>query len=217
VSRLAERYLVGVVSGRDLGDVRALVGLSGLYYGGSHGFEIAGPGGLHTLVEQGEKYLPVLDKMEEGLHDRLDGIEGVLVERKRLSLAIHFRLASPETEPTVFEAVDRLMSRYQGLRRSGGKKIIEVQPDIDWDKGKAVTWLMERLLVDPGNSLVIYIGDDLTDEDAFRALRGRGVGIVVRDPTPRETHADLALDDTGEVRVLLEGLVGNGGSGGAFR
>ncbi len=215
VSQLAERYLVGVVSGRDLADVQSLVDLSGLYYAGSHGFEIAGPGGLHSLVEQGEDYLPVMDRVEEDLHDRLDDIEGVLVERKRLSLAVHFRLAPPEAEPTVSDAVDRLMSRYQGLRRSAGKKVIEVQPDIDWDKGRAVNWLMERLEVDPGNSLVIYIGDDLTDEDAFRTLRGRGVGIVVRDPTPRETHADLALDDPGEVRVLLEGLIGSGGGGGA--
>jgi trehalose 6-phosphate phosphatase len=212
IARLAEHCLVAVISGRSLEDVRSLVGLENLYYAGSHGFEISGPKGMVSLLQQGEECLPVIDRVEEDLRDRLGQIEGVLFERKPFSLAIHFRLAAPDAELRVSGAVDEVMSRYQGLRRSGGKKVIEVQPGIDWDKGKAVEWLMERLGLDPGVSLIIYLGDDLTDENAFRTLQGRGVGIVVRDLAPRPTYADLALDDTEAVRVLLEEimLTGNG-------
>jgi alpha,alpha-trehalase len=211
VSRLAEHHLVAVISGRDLTDVRFLVDLDNLYYAGSHGFEIAGPGNMHSLVEQGEEYLPVIDKVDGELHDRLDDIEGVLIERKRLSVAVHFRLASTDAESDVSDAVDKVVSHFQGLRRSEGKKVIEVQPDIDWHKGKAVEWLMQRLEIDPSVSLVVYIGDDLTDEDAFRSLRGRGLSILVRDPAPRDTYADLAVDDPAEVRALLQGLIEDDG------
>lgn len=217
VSRLAERHLVAVISGRGLDDVRSRVGLDNLYYVGSHGLEISGPEGLHYLLEQGEEYLPVIDKVERGLRKQLGGLPGIVFERKRFSLAVHFRLASLDTEALVSEAVDAVMAHHQGLRRSGGKKVVEVRPDIEWDKGKAVQWLMERLGVDPSVSLAIYLGDDLTDEDAFRALHGRGVSIVVRDPTPRPTYADLALDDTQEVRVLLERILQTGSGGGEIR
>ena len=207
LSRLAERHTVAVISGRELNEVRSLVGLDGVIYAGSHGFEIAGPEGNDSLLERGEEYFSLIDEAEQLLRDRLSGLEGVLIERKRLSVAVHFRLAPPEAESVVSESVDEVMSRLRGLRRSAGKKVIELQPGIDWNKGKAVDWLLAWLGADPGVSLVIYIGDDLTDEDAFRALRGRGVGIVVRDPEPRDTYADLYLEDPDEVRVFLEALV----------
>lgn len=211
LSRLAARYTVAIISGRGLDDVRSLVGLDTVFYAGSHGFEIVGPEGMHSVVEQGADHVPVIAEVERVLRGQLDDLEGVLIERKRFSLAVHFRLASPESEPIVSEAVDRVVTQYSGLRRAEGKKVIEVTPDIDWDKGKAVGWLLEQLGADPGASLVIYMGDDITDEDAFRAMQGSGVGIVVADSTPRPTYADLACQSPEEVRVFLERLIQVGG------
>jgi len=205
--RLVERCDVAVISGRDLEDVRSLIGVDALYYAGSHGYEAVGPGGAHWLLGRGEEHLPLLDHAETALHERLDGIDGVLIERKRFSVAVHFRLAAPEAEETVSDAVDAVVSRHGGLRRSEGKKVIEVQPDVDWHKGKAVEWLAGHMGLDPGDSLIVFVGDDLTDENAFESLQGKGVGVVVRDPSPRESYADLALESPSEVRDFLEKLI----------
>ena len=210
LSRLAKHRLVAVISGRGLADVRTLVGIDGLYYAGSHGFEIAGPGDTKPLTRQGTDYVSEIDDVEARLRGELGDIDGILLERKLFSVAVHFRLAPPRAEDTVSDLVDTILAQHPGLRATRGKKVVEIQPDLDWDKGRAVEWLLERLGIDPGLSLVIYVGDDLTDEDAFRALSGRGVGIVVREASPRETYADLALEDPEEVRVLLDSLAAIG-------
>jgi len=88
-------------------------------------------------------------------------------------------------------------------RVAEGKKVYELQPDVDWDKGRAVLWLIETLKLE--EAMPVYIGDDVTDEDAFRALAGRGLGIAVQD-APRPTAATLTLRDPEEVRALLARL-----------
>ena len=90
--------------------------------------------------------------------------------------------------------------------KSLGKKVFEIQPDIDWDKGKALLKLMEALGIHAEDSLIIYIGDDLTDEDAFRALPNQGVGIVVADGATRLTRAQYRLADPKEVCAFLARL-----------
>jgi len=78
-----------LISGRDLGDIKGLVGIEGLFYAGSHGFDISGPEGRHIASQQGIEFLPVLDTAEKALHTLLDNIAGVLVERKKFSVAVH--------------------------------------------------------------------------------------------------------------------------------
>jgi trehalose-phosphatase len=80
-----------------------------------------------------------------------------------------------------------------------------LQPDIDWDKGKALRWLMQTLDMDPGRFRAIYIGDDLTDEDAFRELESEGVGILV-SPRPQPSRARYRLDDPDAVKQFLDRL-----------
>jgi len=97
------------------------------------------------------------------------------------------------------------LSGHTGLRRTGGKKIYELRPDVDWDKGHAVLWLIEALGLQA--CLPVYIGDDLTDEDAFRALEGKGVGICVQ-AAPHPTVSNYSLPDPAAVRELLAALAG---------
>jgi trehalose 6-phosphate phosphatase len=78
--------------------------------------------------------------------------------------------------------VDEVAAEHPKLRKAYGKKIFELQPQMDWHKGKALFSLLGTLKLDGADVLPFYIGDDVTDEDAFRALKGRGIGIVVRDP-----------------------------------
>ncbi len=181
LSRLAARCSVAVISGRDLADVRRLVGLDNLVYAGSHGFDIAGPDGLRIEHEEGAAFSAAVQRATELLRPALTGIEGALVEPKRFAVAVHYRQVADVDVPQVEAAVDRAIAAVPELRKSGGKKVFELRPSFDWDKGKAVLWLLDALGQDDADILPFYIGDDLTDEDAFRALSGRGVTIYVGD------------------------------------
>ena len=203
---LAERCTVAVVSGRDLPDVRKLVSVDNLVYAGSHGFDIAGPGGFAKGSEHGAEFLPILAQAEKELREELAAIEGSLVERKHLSIATHYRLVSDAEVSAVTEVVERVKAAHPELRKTDGKKVYELQPNIDWHKGKAVLWLLQTLDLDGDDVLPIYIGDDITDEDAFRALQGRGLGIIVRDAN-RPTAANYQLDDPAQVGHFFEKLI----------
>jgi trehalose-phosphatase len=128
------------------------------------------------------------------------------VERKKFAIAVHYRLVAPENVERVEAVVDEVTENRSELRKAYGKKIFELQPQVDWHKGKALFSLMKTLELDQDDVLPFYIGDDVTDEDAFRALRGRGIGIVVREE-PYETAASYSLKDPEEVRAFLLRLV----------
>ena len=200
LQELAAQTPVAILSGRDLDDVRQRAGIDDIVYAGSHGFDIAGPHGLRR--QMATEFLPKLDTVENELHKRLDGISGALVERKRFSIAAHYRNVKEEDIPRVKRAVAEAAARHRELRRIDGKKVYELLPDIEWDKGKAVLWLLEALGLDRENSRSIYIGDDVTDEDAFRALERRGIGILVCEES-QPTAARYSLGEPAEVERFL--------------
>jgi alpha,alpha-trehalase len=103
--------------------------------------------------------------------------------------------------------VEAVAARHRELRKIDGKKVYELLPRIEWDKGKAVMWLLEAMGLESrsGGIRSIYIGDDSTDEDAFRALKECGVGILVSDQT-QPTAAIYALRDPTEVERFLRTL-----------
>ena len=203
---LVARVPVAILSGRDLDDVRGRVHVDGIVYAGSHGFDIMGAGGLRR--ELGGEYLPVLDGAETELREALDEIPGAQLERKHFSVAAHYRNVSEDDAFRVAQAVDEVAARHRELRRINGKKVYELLPDIDWHKGKAVLWLLETLELQRGSALPIFIGDDRTDEDAFRALQKRGVGILVSEQ-PQVTAASYWLNDPEEVERFLRALTEN--------
>jgi trehalose-phosphatase len=208
VARLASHCTVAVISGRDLPDVRDHVGIDTIFYAGSHGFDIAGPKGTHLENQLGMDFLPVLDQAEEALKERLSGIAGARIERKKFSIAVHYREVEKDAVPAVEEVIAKVLEQHQELRKSHGKKVYELQPRIDWNKGKALLWLLEKLELDNPETFPLYIGDDITDEDAFRALEDRGLGIVVAEgsePT-RRTHGRYALKNPQIVQDFLEAL-----------
>ena len=200
---LAARVPVAILSGRDLDDVRGRVLLDGIVYAGSHGFDIAGAGGLRR--ELGAAYLPVLDAAETELREALDEIPGAQLERKHFSVATHYRNVNENDASKVALAVEAVAARHRELRRIDGKKVYELLPDIEWDKGKAVMWLLEALGLERENVRPIYIGDDRTDEDAFRALEQCGIGILVSEQA-QPTAATYSLRDPHEVEHFLRNL-----------
>lgn len=211
LARLGRQYPVAIVSGRDLARLTELVSLRDLHYAGSHGFEIRvaqQPDG--PAFEQGSEYLPDLDAAEQELHERLAEVDGCAIERKRYSIAVHYRRCRDEDLPRVEQAVEQVANAHDRLQRKAGKKVHELQPAIDWDKGRAVRWLLTQLGLDTADRVPIYIGDDVTDEDAFRELGGSGdgIGIRVSEDPPTETAAEFFLRDPDEVRGFLDWLAG---------
>ncbi|SNB46881.1 trehalose-phosphatase [Geobacter sp. DSM 9736] len=207
VTDLARRCTVAVISGRDLPDVRRLVALDSIFYAGSHGFDMGGPEGLHLENRVGVDFLPDLEEAGRKLTADLARIPGILIERKKFAVAVHYRRVAAEQAVQVERAVDALVALNPRLRKTGGKKIFELRPAVDWHKGKALLALLRALHLDRPDVIPLYIGDDVTDEDAFGELEGRGIGIAVQD-APAETSASYRLKDTGEVRKFLESLAG---------
>ncbi len=201
---LAAKCSVAVVSGRDLADVKRLVGLDDIVYAGSHGFDISGPGGLSIQHEQGAAFTEAVRRAAEKLAPALAGIEGALVEPKRFAVAVHFRQVADADLPEVEAAVDKVLKAVPELRKTYGKKVFELRPRFDWDKGKAVRWLMEALGQTGAEVLPFYLGDDLTDEDAFAALADDGITIFVG--VPHRTAARYLLDDSDQVGTFLAEL-----------
>ena len=214
VRRLSERCPVCVVSGRDRPVVQRLMGVNDLIVAGSHGFDIWSPAGGAIGRVEGTEFEGVLQQVRARLSQELASIEGALVEPKRGSVAAHYRLVSPEQRPRVEEIVQAVLAEHPGeLKITPGKLVYEIQPNVEWDKGKAVLYLLKVLDLDREDVVPIYLGDDLTDEDAFRALAGRGVGVLVGrvdDPeiAGRSTAADYVLHTVGEVRQFLGTLTG---------
>ncbi|MFW6140225.1 MAG: trehalose-phosphatase [Acidobacteriota bacterium] len=206
VQELSHIFPVAVISGRDRRDVKSLVGLNEIYYAGSHGFDIKGP---DLEYEHGQKFLPVLDEVEKYLKKKTKAIKGSLVERKKFSIAVHFRQVKEADFSKVKQAVQQADKKYPKLRLSSGKKVFELGPQIDWDKGKALLWLLKKMGLDKSHVLPLYIGDDTTDEDAFRVLFFRGLGIVVGEDS-RLTSARFRLKDPHEVKKFFEHLISKG-------
>lgn len=203
--RLAARRSVAVVSGRDLDDLRKRVDVEGLAYAGSHGFRIAMPGGEVHEHERARRFLPDLDHAEDALRRTLEGAPGVEVERKRFAVAVHYRRAPERWADDVERAVDAVLAADHGLYKRPGREIVELLPDLDWDKGHAVRWILDALGLGPGEAFPLYVGDDVSDEDAFREVERDGLGIAVRGRRDG-TRARYALEDPAAVRRFLGAL-----------
>jgi trehalose-phosphatase len=210
LERLAELWTVAIVSGRGLEDLRRRADVSGVLLVGSHGFEILAPDGRRIEQPAAAELLPVIEAASRELRVALTPIPGVQVEAKRYAVAAHYR-RNAEAGPEVERAVRAVAGRHPALAVSRGKKVFELRPDLDWDKGAAVLWLQQELGLEA--AVPVYVGDDVTDEDAFRALGDRGTGIVVLGEGDRPTLADYSLAGPDEVRSFLARLADLAGSG----
>nr|CAB3455012.1 unnamed protein product [Digitaria exilis] len=185
VRGVAEHFPTAIVSGRCRDKVFNFVKLAELYYAGSHGMDIKGP----TAQSKHAK-----------------------AKNNKFCLSVHFRCVPEEVRiitkwRALEDQVRSVLKEYPDLRLPKGRKVLEIRPSIKWDKGNALQFLLEAL--DSNNVFPIYIGDDRTDEDAFKVLRnmGQGIGILV-SKIPKETSASYSLQEPSEVvrtRLSLQG------------
>ena len=172
-----------IVSGRALEDVRRLIGIKDLIYVGNHGFEISGAGlEFESLVSPAYKQLLVGIKSE--IDNTLAGFSGVLMEDKCVTLSIHYRLTSVARHAELVRLIEKMFKPYvdrKEIRVTSGKMVFEVRPPIVWDKGMAVLWVLKRLqfISESLSIFPICIGDDVTDEDSFAAVKDIGMSVCV--------------------------------------
>jgi alpha,alpha-trehalase len=200
---LSGLFTVAIISGRGLNDLKSKLKLNQLIYAGSHGFEISGPNGLEMEYGPGQAIIPALDEVEKTLKGRVETVDGCNLERKKYALAVHYRKVEADRVAEVEMIVKEAIEGQERLKIGMGKKILEIKPNLDWDKGHALNWLMEELNVNGENHFPIFIGDDITDEDAFKVLKVTGILVGLHG---QKTYADYRLNDTGEVYQFLEEL-----------
>jgi trehalose-phosphatase len=177
------RFRLGIVSGRSLADLRAHIDGPGIFLAGNHGLEITAPG-VSYLHPEMVRLRPELEALSQALGRDLKAIPGAWVEDKGLTLSIHIRQVPATRVPEVEECLLRHAGPALGaglLALRTGKAVLEVRPFVAWDKGEAVRWMSAQVYreIPPDQVLLMYIGDDDTDEDAFRVLGHDGIGIVV--------------------------------------
>jgi trehalose 6-phosphate phosphatase len=199
---------VAIVSGRSLEDLRARFRIDALFYAGNHGLEIEGPH-VQRVHPGASSAVPRIAACAATLR-AAQLPAGVILEDKALTLSLHYRLAAdPAVEERLVALLSEIIGDEPGLRVTGGKKILEVRPDVEWDKGRATQFLLRTVEAGAGALIpVLFIGDDLTDEDAFRALPQRGSGIIVAAEPPVTTAATSFLRSPAEVRRFLDRLAG---------
>lgn len=202
---LSRTISIAVISGRDRKDLVSKLEVSNLIYAGSHGFDITGPNNLEMQYAPGLKTLPALDEAEKHLREKLKDFEGIKIERKKYAIAVHFRNVAEDNIKDIDKAVYEEIDQQEKLKIGVGKKILELKPDLDWNKGRALIWIMETLELNEKNYLPIVIGDDITDEDAFEAVSGKGIGIIVGSHG-HKTSASYRLNSPDEVVHFLEHL-----------
>jgi trehalose 6-phosphate phosphatase len=203
LKRLAgkNRVRLAVVSGRDLDDLEKLVPAAGICLVGCHGAEFLRAGGGKTAIVRLENLAPALDLIAAAAARCVGRRRGFLLERKKAAVALHYRLADPAAASRVlggFIAAIYPLARRHNLVYTAGKKVIEIRPR-GINKGEAVKHLI-RLY--PG-CYPVYLGDDSTDEDAFRAIREQGAGILVSEGE-RLTSASSRLRNPGDVHRFLQ-------------
>jgi trehalose 6-phosphate phosphatase len=200
------RYRVGIVSGRALADLRTRVEGRGLYLAGNHGLEIEGPGISYEHPEVW-RLRPELDALAQAMKGDLEAIPGAWVEDKGLTLSVHFRRVPAASVPEVKarlnkRAIPGIDARRLALRT--GKAVLEIRPRVQWTKAEAVRWILEQVRIErpAASRLALYLGDDDTDEDAFRVVTSAGVGIVVGNDR-HGSAANYYVESTEEVEQLL--------------
>jgi trehalose-phosphatase len=217
---------VVLVSGRAAADARRMVGVAKVWVIGNHGFEAVSPDGGELEQPELGPWRSAIARAARRIAPLVAPVPGVLLEDKGWTLSVHYRLADPLVVPRLIESVERAAEPL-GLRVMRGKMVVEVRPDVRVDKGTAVLRLAAELGALPGRESgvteddgdsaaataggsTLFVGDDRTDEDAFRALRSRSPRVVTVRVTHGEdiaTAAEFSVEDPAAVRSFLEWLL----------
>ncbi|MBI5050561.1 MAG: trehalose-phosphatase [Nitrospirae bacterium] len=197
---------LAIISGRALEDIKDLVRLKGIIYAGNHGLEIEGPK-IKFESQVSPRLKSVIRNIYEDMVNKLSKIKGVLIEDKGLAIGVHYRLVDAtdiQEFLNIFSEITESFTVRDKIKINEGKKVYEIRPPVAWDKGKTVLWLLARqqFLVGEDKIFPIYFGDDITDEDGFRALKNKGLTIFVGEP--KASEAAYYVRNTEEITQFIK-------------
>jgi trehalose-phosphatase len=201
---LCKNYLTVIISGRELTNLKEQVKIPNIFYAGNHGFELVGPENSNFSFKIGDDYLEDIQAIYKEIYLVFKEIPGCIIENKKFTLSIHYRLAHESQYEFISATIDRLLMNFKNLSRHEGKMVIEIRPRIAWNKGIAALSLLKWLKKDYLNVIPIYIGDDITDEDAFQQFNQKGITIKVGSDT--HTNAHFFLKTPQHVKHFLDQL-----------
>jgi len=191
---------LAIISGRSVEDLREKVGVSDIIYVGNHGLEIENPGGRHKKILSSARTRE-LKRITQNVQNSLKGIPGILFEEKGPILSVHYRNVPQKFFDRIPHVLKEELEQWRGhWKMASGKMVFEIQPNVDFHKGETVREILKPF---PSLGLLpIYIGDDQTDEDAFRVLKGQGVSVFI-GPSGFSSEADFFLRNPDEVQEFL--------------
>jgi len=209
LQELAEspRLTLGIISGRSVENLRGKVGIKGIIYVGNHGLEIEGPG-ITYVNPVARKTKPFLHSLCRDIGKELTGIKGAIIEDKGLTLSLHYRLVDEsrvEELNRIFFEITKPLTASGRIKVSKGKKVYEVRPAVDWNKGKAIAFIAQNFNWE-GETLMIFLGDDITDYDGFRMVDDSGGISIYVGEGDTETVAQYLLHSTKETYQFLNML-----------
>lgn len=194
------RVYLAIISGRSLEDLREKVGVSGIIYVGNHGLEIENPVGRHAKILSSDRTRE-LKRITQNLQNSLNEIPGILFEEKGPILSVHYRNVPQKFFAQIPQVVEEELQQWRDhWKMASGKMVLEIRPNVNFHKGRAVREILKTV---PSLGLLpIYLGDDQTDEDAFRVLKGQGISVFI-GPGGLPSGADFFLQNPDEVQEFL--------------
>ncbi len=197
---------VGIVSGRRLADLRSRIdNTNAAYLAGFHGLEITSPSGSFTHPDVVDAQTLVHD-IARAIAPGVARLPGVFIEDKEFSISLHYREATPAAQ-VVAQSLLTTAARPDvdagRLRLLPGACVIELLPNVTWHKGTAVKWLRDEAQRVHRNVALVYVGDDVTDEDAFAVLEPGDTGI---GSSERVSLAEFGVNGPSGVEAFLRAL-----------
>jgi trehalose 6-phosphate phosphatase len=202
IGKISRLIPTSIVTGRDLVDIQNLVAISSVHYAGCHGYQIRLADQRQFEVEIPAPTLADLEASTALVSQALHGIAGVIIQHKKFAKAIHYRQVPSQDIATVKERVQKISAQYPRLRLKTGKMLFELQPAMDWHKGKAVDWILAKAAL---GRTPIYFGDDVTDEDAYRTLQGKGICVYIGESPSSLAH--FTLGSPKHVEQFIESIL----------
>jgi len=201
-----EKCRLAIISGRELKDIKKRIGIANISYAGNHGFEIESPDFKYTIPLYDE-YRSVVCKLKKEIENCIPEKKGIWIEDKNFTLSVHYRAVDKFDIDSVKKYIKDITAHYAAnnlITVKEGKKVIEIHPPVKWNKGEVVLYLIEKWVAESAHSecIPIYVGDDVSDEDAFKEIKNFGLTVYIGNPTL--TNAQYYLNNTDEVSKLLK-------------
>ena len=201
----SQKYPTVIISGRELGNLKKHITIPTLFYSGNHGLQLEGPKNSEIFYQIGDEFKEDVQVVYEKLSLILEPIDGCLIENKIFSLSVHYRLVDEGLHDFISYKIDNIIKNHPKLARFSGKKVFEIRPNIPWNKGTASANILNQFKSKNTKLIPIYIGDDVTDEDAFKKFITNGITIKVTNEF-QKTHAHYFLNSPLEVQNFLENM-----------